>query len=145
MPMAVQENLRGEFWTRVSGRSILQEFAKQKCLLAQPVRSRVTRKQVAQLVPKNGGTTRLEHNDWQAGVNLCTEGIHDFFKVSLCFGQHSEVIQRPSATQNIRCASHRQTSWLEHFQSGAACFWMKIIIERDEPPQDFALFRDIIF
>src|SRR5713226_627124 len=139
--MPMQKNLCGELRRFVPGRVLHEKFAEQKYLLSQSARARVVREQIAQLVPKHGSAARLEHDDRQPSVNFRTQDIHDLFQVSLGPGEHSEVIQRTSTTQNIARAFHSETRVLQNFESGAARLWMKIIVERIDPQQYFLLFR----
>src|SRR5262245_14018575 len=83
-----------------------EELGKKQGLLAQAIRSRIGREQVANLVAEHRSATRLQHDNWYAVINHVTEVVQDRLQIALRPIEESEVIQGSPAAQRAARDSH---------------------------------------
>src|SRR5688572_6567017 len=133
MTVAVQQDAAVENWRPEIRRVPLEEFAQQERLPAQLVGARIARKQIAKLVAKNRRAARLEHHNWDAGVDLWTEMIHHSLQVSLRAVEHAEVVKWTAAAETRARNGHAHARGAQHIERCATRRWMKVIVEGIRP------------
>ena len=84
---------------RVLRRVARQEFAQDERLPAKPLRARIVREEIAELVSKHRRAAWLEHDHRAARVDLLAETIHDAPQVGFGPRQHAEVVERAAAAE----------------------------------------------
>src|SRR5712691_723157 len=141
MAVSVQEHLPAKLRRLIAWNLVLEKLAEEKRLTSQPGGARIRREQIAELIAKDGSTTRLQHDDWDARINLDAQGTHDSLQVFLGSVEHAEIVQRSPAAQMNLGDSHLETRALKYFQRRAARIWMKIIVKRVRPQNNLALVR----
>src|SRR2546426_8544075 len=99
MAMTMKQNRAGQLRRPVARRVVFQELAQEKRLAPQPLRARVVREEIPQLVAKDGRAARLEHDDRQAGVDVRTDLLENALEVQLGAIEEPKVIERSPATE----------------------------------------------
>jgi len=94
----------------------LQEFAEQESLSSQPIGAFIGRKEVTQLIAKDGSAARLQHHHRYVRVDLTAEKLQDASQIFLRLIEHPEIVERPSATKMLHRHRYLKSSLLEHFQ-----------------------------
>src|SRR5258705_927250 len=99
MAMAVKQNRSGQLRRPIARRVVFQQLAQEKRLAPQPLRARVVREEIPQLVAKDGRAARLEHDDRQAGVDVRTDLLENALEVQLRAIEEPKVVERPPAAE----------------------------------------------
>src|SRR5204863_9936387 len=113
MAVAVEQDLAREGRGLIVRSMASQELGEEEGLAAQPLRARIGREQVAQLVAKDRGAARLENDHRPPGVDLGPEAHEDAPQVILGTVEEAEIVQWPAATQALRGDGHAETGILE--------------------------------
>src|ERR1700730_19475880 len=77
----------------------LQEFTEQESLSSQPIGALIGRKQVVQLIAKDGSAARLQHDHRHVRINLAAEKVQDASQIFLGPIEHAEIVKRASAAK----------------------------------------------
>src|SRR5580693_4177063 len=111
----------------------LQEFAEQESLSSQPVGAFIGRKEITQLIAKDGSAARFQHDHRYVRVDLTAEKLQDASQIFLRLIEHPEIVERPSATKMLHRHRYLKSSLLEHFQRRSGHLRTKVIVERVGP------------
>src|ERR1700758_588732 len=95
---------------------MLQEFAKQKGLLPQPMGARIVRKQVAQFIAEHRCTAGFQYNDGQTRLNLERERLQDVLQILFGLLQHSKVVEWTAAAKMRLRHHHVESCVRKNFQ-----------------------------
>ena len=108
---------------------MFEKFTKEKCLVAQPLSTRIGRKQIAQFIAEHGSTARLQNDDWQAGVNWFTQHAEYALQIFFGFVQEAEIIKRATTTQMLAWNSDVEPRASKHTERCPARLRMEVIVK----------------
>src|SRR5919109_1021875 len=120
----------------VLGALLFQKLAQQKGLRLQPVRKRIMRKQVVQLVAKHGSATWFQHNQRHASLHLRLQFTQDAAQVALSHIEHSVVIERTTAAQMPIWHLDPKASFLQYSCGSPGGFGIEIVVKCIGPEND---------
>src|SRR5258705_8368772 len=115
MAVAVDERLAGERRQREVFGMLLEEFAEQEDLLRERASTLVLWEQVGKFVAEDSGTTGLEHNDRDAGLDFGQQLVHDVEQQGLGTVEHADVVERSPAAEMRPRDSDIEPGSFEHF------------------------------
>src|SRR3954468_22021547 len=139
MTMAVQQHGRIDLRRLVPGDTVLEEFAEQEGLPAQPIGARVRRKQVAQLVPEYRCAARLEDDDGQSCVDSWAKLLHRVLEILLRFIEEAEVVERPAAAHVTTGNDHLDAGVTQHGERRPRRRRREVVVERVREQDDLSL------
>src|SRR5436305_13997231 len=105
MTVAVQDDALLEWWRHVTRSMLSQEFREQKRLLGETSCVAIIRKQVDELIAKDGQAARLEHDDRYLRVKVRSQYEERLAQQPLGLREKTVVIQRATAADR-RCRQH---------------------------------------
>src|SRR5579863_9701975 len=104
MTMAVNQNALACEGVRNGVRSVLhEEVREQPCLVAKPLRDRVVREKLLQLVAEDAGAAWLKKDERQAGNDLRGHALENLGEIVTGRAEEAEVVERtPAADVALR-------------------------------------------
>src|SRR5207253_474405 len=136
MTVAMNQRLAGKPGYLKMLCSLFQKFAQQKGLPRQPLSARVVGEKIEELIPKNGGTAWLEHDNRHTGIDLGRKRIQSSQQQFLGPVQHAKVIQWPPATQGCARYCHVKSRRFENVNRRLGGVRMEIVVEGIRPEHD---------
>src|ERR1700720_2273999 len=138
MTVTVEKYFAAESRRLVACGMPLQEFTEQESLSSQPISAFVGRKEVTQLIAKDGSATRFQHYHRNVRVNLTAEKLQDTYQIFFGSIEHAEIVKGSSAAKTTHWHRNLKPRLLEHFQRRSGRFRTKVIVERVRPQNHLA-------
>src|SRR5207237_7669369 len=102
----------------------------------QALSARVVGEKMEKLIPKNGGTAWVEHDNRHTGIDLGRKRIQSSQQQFLGPVQHAKVIQWPPATQGCARYCHVKSRRFENVNRRLGGVRMEIVVEGIRPEHD---------
>src|SRR5580700_3725840 len=135
MAVTVQERFAVEPWQRETLGVGFEEFAEQKSLARQSLRTFVARKEVEEFIAKDGDTARLQADHWNARLDLRREFVENPEQEGLGTIEHAVIVERAPTAQVRPWHHHPEASRFENLDRRLGGARLKIIVERVRPEE----------